>query len=165
MTDFRTRTPDEVAELGGRLRALDWSWQLAEIPEIAEQFGWRVVTTSEDDDWAMLDTGMGLASGKVFADDGDVEKIQVSVSTIGPDTTETHTLVQQAYTAMAERLAATLGAPSAQTADDNPQSRWAGSASTLILAALTRTITLTLASNEWLELFDEGVELSRQGQL
>ncbi|MEU3010768.1 DUF6301 family protein [Nocardia asteroides] len=165
MTDFRTRTPDEVAELGSRLRALDWSWQLAEIPEIARQFGWRVVTTSEDDDWAMLDTGMGLASGKVFADDGDVEKIQVSVSTIGPDTGETHTLVQQAYTAMAARLAATLGAPTAQLTDDNPQVRWAGSESTLILAAPARTITLTLASNEWLELFDDGVELSRQGQL
>ncbi|MFI5502084.1 DUF6301 family protein [Nocardia asteroides] len=165
MTDFRTRTPDEVAELGSRLRALDWSWQLAEIPEIAQRFGWRVVSTSEDDDWAMLDTGMGLASGKVFADDGEVEKIQVSVSTIGPDTVETHTLVQQAYTAMAARLVATLGTPSAQTTDDNPQVRWAGSASTLILAALTRTVTLTLASNEWLELFDEGIELSRQGQL
>ncbi|MET9210785.1 MULTISPECIES: DUF6301 family protein [unclassified Nocardia] len=165
MTDFRTRTPDEVAELGSRLRALNWSWQLADIPEIAEQFGWRVVSTSEDDDWAMLDTGMGLASGKVFADDGDVEQIEVSASTIGPDTTETHTLVQQSYTAMGERLEATLGAPSARIADDNPQLRWTGSASTLILAALPRSITLTLASNEWLELFDEGVELSRQGQL
>ncbi|MFD5178445.1 DUF6301 family protein [Nocardia sp. NPDC058379] len=165
MTDFRTRTPDEVAELGSRLRALDWSWQLADIPEIAEQFGWRVVSTSEDDDWAMLDTGMGLASGKVFADDGDVEQIEVSASTIGPDSTETHTLVQQSYTAMGGRLEATLGAPSARIADDNPQLRWTGSDSTLILAALPRSITLTLASNEWLELFDEGVELSRQGQL
>ncbi|MEV0333091.1 hypothetical protein [Nocardia sp. NPDC050717] len=42
MTSFRTRTPAEVAELG-RLHALDW---------------------------AVLDTGMGLASGKVFAEDG-----------------------------------------------------------------------------------------------
>jgi hypothetical protein len=165
LTDFRTRTPDEVAELGGRLRALDWSWQLAEIPQIAERFGWRVVATSEDDDWAMLDTGLGSASGKVFADDGDVEQIQVSASTIGPDTDQTHTLVQQAYTAMAARLEATLGAPSARITDGSPQLRWTGSASTLILAALPRSITLTLASNEWLELFDEGVELSRQGQL
>ncbi|MFD3427281.1 DUF6301 family protein [Nocardia fluminea] len=165
MTDFRTWTPDEVAELGGRLRALDWSWQFDEIPAIAEQFGWRVVSTSEDEDWVMLDTGLGLASGKVFADDGDVERVQVSVSTIGPDTSETHTLVQQAYAAMAARLVATVGAPSAEITEDNAQLRWAGSGSTLILAALGRSIALTLASDEWLELFDEGAELSRRGQL
>ncbi|MEV0433794.1 DUF6301 family protein [Nocardia sp. NPDC050413] len=163
MTDFRTRTPDEVADLGTRLRTLDWSWQLDEIPDIAERFGWRVVSTSED--WAMLDTGFGLASGKVFADDGEVERVQVNLSTIGPDTGETRALVQQTYTTMAARLAADLGAPSAEIAEENRQSRWSGTNSTLILEELPSSLTLTLATNDWLDLFDEAGRLSQQGQL
>ncbi|MEV0684046.1 DUF6301 family protein [Nocardia sp. NPDC050378] len=163
MTDFRTRTPDEVADLSSRLRTLDWSWQLDEIPAIAERFGWDVVST--DEDWAMLDTGFGLASGKVFADDGEVERIQVGLSTIGPDTSETRALVQQAYTAMTARLAADLGAPSAEITDDPRQTRWSGIDSTLILEELDRSLTLTLASNDWLDLFDEAGRLSQQGRL
>lgn len=111
----------------------------------------------------MLDTGLGLASGKVFADGGDVEQVQVSVSTIGSDNSETYTLVEQAYAAMAARLVATLGAPSAEITDGNAQLRWSGSGSTLVLAALARSVTLTLASDEWLDTFDRAAELSRRG--
>lgn len=113
----------------------------------------------------MLDTGLGLASGKVFADDGEVERVQVSVSTIGPDTSETRTLVRQAYTATAARLVTTLGTPSAEIIEGSSQLRWSGPGSTLILEELARSITLTLASNDWLDLFDDGVQLSRQGRL
>ncbi|MGY0503249.1 DUF6301 family protein [Nocardia sp. FBN12] len=163
MTAWRTRTPEEVADLAIRLRAVDWTWQLTEIPRIAEHFGWTVISSKPA--WALLDTGLGPASGKAFADNGLVERLQVDASTIGPDTIETRTQVHATYTAMADALVAALGEPTAEADGDLRELRWARPDSTLLLQELARSIKLSLVTNEWLTGFDHRVQLSRQGQL
>jgi hypothetical protein len=163
MTAWHTRTPEEVADLATRLRAIDWTWQLTEIDRIAHDFGWKVISSKSA--WALLDTGLGPASGKAFADNGQVERLQVDASTIGPDTIEGRTQVHAAYSAMAHTLVATLGPPSTEITSDPAELRWAGSDSTLLLQELARSIKLSLVTNEWLTGFDHRVELSRQGQL
>ncbi|MGW6698902.1 DUF6301 family protein [Nocardia sp. NPDC055049] len=163
MTTWHTRTTEEVADLATRLRAIDWTWQLTEIPRIAEHFGWKVISSKPA--WALLDTGLGPASGKAFADNGHVERLQVDASTIGPDTSEGRAEVHAAYSAMAETLVATLGPPTTEINGDLEELRWAGSDSTLLLQELARSIKLALVTNEWLTGFDHRVQLSRQGQL
>ncbi|MEV6658766.1 DUF6301 family protein [Nocardia fluminea] len=163
MTAWHTRTPEEVADLATRLRAVDWTWQLAEIDRIAQHFGWRVISSKPA--WALLDTGLGPASGKAFADNGQVERLQVDASTIGPDTSEGRTEVHAAYSAMADALVATLGPPTTAITGELEELRWAGPDSTLLLQELARSIKLCLVTNDWLAGFDHRVELSRQGQL
>jgi hypothetical protein len=163
MTAWHTRTPEEVADLATRLRAIDWTWQVTEIDQVAQRFGWKVISSKPA--WALLDTGLGPASGKAFADNGQVERLQVDASTIGPDTSEGRTEVHAAYSAMTRTLVATLGPPTTEIIGDLEELRWAGPHSTLLLQELARSIKLSLVTNEWLTGFDHRVELSRQGQL
>ncbi|WP_280344605.1 DUF6301 family protein [Nocardia neocaledoniensis] len=158
---WKSRTPQDAVGLASQLSEINWTWQLAEIPQLVEQFGWTMIATNSTG--AMFDTGFGLASGKAFAHEGQVQRLQVSLSTIGPDTDDTRAQVRSAYSDMADALVAALGTPSSANKGELEELRWAGPESTLLLQELTRSITLVLATNDWLAGFDRSVEHSRQG--
>ncbi|MGW5313600.1 DUF6301 family protein [Nocardia thailandica] len=163
MTEWQTTPAPEVAALATRLRDLDWSWQLADAPRLAAEFGWRVV--SERPGWVMLDTGFGTGSGTIFADDGRVERIEIRVTGYAEDTEAGRTLVRDASAELEEAIEGALGAPTARVVDDPVQIRWAGAGATLVQARQELSVWLWLVTNEALAADDRDAEVDVQGLL
>ncbi|NEW39045.1 hypothetical protein GV793_08995 [Nocardia cyriacigeorgica] len=161
MTEWRALTDGEVTDLATRLRSLEWSWRVADGPELAEGFGWQVVLTEPE--WVMLDTGFGMGSGEIRGEDDKAVAIEVRVTEFADDSARAR--IRDAFASMADALAAALGAPTARVPGEFPQIRWAGAESTLVLQAMTVSVVLTLVTNTRLADDDRNAALEDQGLL
>ncbi|MBL1075197.1 hypothetical protein JK358_12420 [Nocardia sp. 2] len=160
MTEWRASSDSEVVELAGRLRALEWSWQLTDGAELAREFGWGVKSTRANS--IMLDTGFGLVGGTIEGRDGRADRIDVMVTERSGNDPER---LRAAFTRMTTALSAALGEPTARLSGSAPEVRWAGPQTTLALTNLPTTVRLSLTTNERLARHDLGVEFERQGLL
>lgn len=163
MTQWHAMSDAEIAELGTRLRSLDWSWQVADGPQLATEFGWRVLHS--DANWVMLDSGFGLGSGEIRGKEGKAEVIEARVTDFAEESAAGRERIRDAFAAMGEALAQTLGAPTARIPGEFPQLRWAGTNHTLVLHELAVSVVLKLVDNTRLARDDRNVELEEQGLL
>ncbi|AVH20691.1 hypothetical protein IU412_19350 [Nocardia cyriacigeorgica] len=163
MTQWQAMTGTEIAELGTRLRSLAWSWQVADGPALATEFGWRVLHS--DANWVMLDTGFGLGSGEIRGKDGRAEVIEVRVTDFAEESPAGRERIRDAFAALGEALTEALGAPTARVPGEFPQLRWAGAEQTLVLHELAVSVVLKLIDNTRLARDDRNVELEEQGLL
>jgi hypothetical protein len=162
MSEWRTLTDTEIAELATRLRDVDWSWQLEDVPALAAAFGWKVLSTRQD--WVLLDDGFGLASGEIHGRDGRAEAIELQITDPSSDDAAGRALVRDRFVRMTGTLSIVLGEPTSRLPGESPEIRWAGPATTLVLIQL-RSIHLHLLTNRYLAADDEVIALHEQGLL
>ncbi|MEV2226251.1 DUF6301 family protein [Nocardia vinacea] len=155
MTGWRALDDTEIIELALRLRSLDWSWRLADVPELAAEFGWRIERIGPHS--VRLDVGFGLASGRVDGWDGQAKHIVQSVTASDSDEADN---VWDAFVRMTRALTGALGEPTTRIPGEYPQVRWAGPQQTLALKAFPSVVDLELVPNEQLALDDEGDALA-----
>jgi hypothetical protein len=162
MTEWRTLNDSEIVELATRLRDVDWTWQLEDVPALAAEFGWKVLSTQQN--WVMLDDGFGLASGEVRGRDGRAESIELQVSDYSGDDGAGRAQWRDAFVRMTGVLSNALGEPTRRQPGRSPEIRWAGPDTTLQLIQLA-SIQLHLVTNKYLAAHDEAVALDEQGLL
>ncbi len=155
MTGWRALDDTEIVELALRLRSLNWSWRLADVPELAAEFGWQVERIGPDS--ARLNVGFGLTSGRVDGLDGQAHHIVQWVTDSDSDEADN---VWDAFVRMTRALTNALGAPSTRVPGEYPEARWAGPQQTLTLKAFPSVVKLELMPNEQLALDDEGDALA-----
>ncbi|MGQ4619756.1 DUF6301 family protein [Nocardia sp. R7R-8] len=163
MTEWRALTDTEIVELATRLLSLDWSWRMADIPQLAAEFGWQVQSLRERS--AILDVGFGMASGGVQGRADHAEVIEVAVTARTTSDPAGHASLRDAFARMVSALTDELGAPSKQLPGEEPEVRWAREKTTLQLVCLGTTVCLYLVTNSWLAMHDKTVELQEQGQI
>ncbi|ATL67398.1 DUF6301 family protein [Nocardia terpenica] len=163
MTEWRRLTDSEVVDLATRLRSFNWSWRLADVPILADAFGWQVQTTRPD--WVLLDDGFGMASGHVHGRNGAVESIELRVTDYATDDPRGREQVRDAFAGMAVALGASFGEPSARKPGESAEIRWAGPDTTVQLIRVGNSVRLHLVANDYLRDRDRAVELEAEGLL
>ncbi|MGY4103833.1 DUF6301 family protein [Nocardia sp. R16R-3T] len=160
MPGWRALSDTEIIERALRLRSLHWSWRLADVPDLAAEFDWRIERISPHS--VRLDVGFGLASGRVDGSDGQAKHIVQSVTDRNSDEADN---VWDAFVRMTHALTGALGEPTTRIPGEDPEVRWAGPQQTLMLKAFPSVVNLKLAPNEQLALDDEGDALVEAGLL
>ncbi|WP_433759743.1 DUF6301 family protein [Nocardia sp. CA-135398] len=155
MTGWRALSDAEIVVLALRLRSLHWSWWLADVQDLAAEFGWRIERIGPHS--VSVDVGFGLDSGGVDGWDGQAHHIVQSVTDSASDEADS---VWNAFVRMTRALTDALGAPTMRIPGEYPQVRWAGPQQTLMLRALPNVVNLELVPNEQLALDDEGEALA-----
>lgn len=163
MTEWRTPSAGDLTYLVTRLRDLDWSWNLADVPELAAGFGWRVVLARPN--WVLLDTGLGAGSGKVHGASGKAVRIDTRLTDFVEEDAAGAERIRTAFAELAAVLTATLGEPTGRIPGRWPQIRWAGTGTTLVLAQSPVSVVLSLVTDARLAADDRNVEVERQGGL
>ncbi|MGY1934188.1 DUF6301 family protein [Nocardia gipuzkoensis] len=161
MTEWRTLSDAEIIELATRLRSLDWSWRMSDIPQLAAEFGWDVQSLGERS--AILDVGFGMASGGVQGRGDQAEVIEVAVTSRASRDDAGQASLRDSFARMASTLTSSLGEPSSRQPGEDPEIRWAGEKTTLQLVCLRTTVRLYLVTNSWLVMHDKTIELQAQG--
>ena len=151
MTEFRTLSDSDLADLATRLRAVKWSWRLADFPALAQSFGWQV---EPGDTITMFDSGFGMASGNLLVSDGVVDDINVMVTDFVDDDGVGRERIRDCFARFTGVLSEALGAPTSLKPGDIPEVRWAGANTTVLLRALSVTVVLHIITNEALYLQD-----------
>ncbi|MFE6923276.1 DUF6301 family protein [Nocardia sp. NPDC057663] len=162
MTEWRTPSAAELTDLAAGLRDLDWSWDLADVPELAARFGWRAVLSRPN--WVMLDTGLGVGSGKVHGADGKAVRIETRLTDFVEEDAAGTERIRTAFAEMAGVLTDALGAPTARIPGEWPQIRWADQAATVVLAQSPVSVVLYLVTNARLAMDDRNIEVERQAE-
>ncbi|MGQ4615505.1 DUF6301 family protein [Nocardia sp. R7R-8] len=161
MTEWRALSDAEIVELATQLLSLDWSWRMADIPQLAAEFGWEVQSLRERS--AIFDVGFGMASGGVQGRADLAEVIEVAVTARTTSDASGHTSLRDAFARMVSALTDELGAPSKQLPGEEPEVRWAGERTTLQLICFETMVCLYLVTNSWLAMHDKTIELQEQG--
>lgn len=161
MTEWRALGDTEVVDLATRLFSLDWSWRMADVPQLAAEFGWQVQSLRERS--AILDVGFGMASGGVEGRADQAEVIEVAVTDRTASDAAGQASLRDAFARMVSALTDELGAPSKQLPGEEPEVRWAGEKTTLQVICLETMVCLYLVTNSWLAMHDKTVELQEQG--
>ncbi|MGW6423884.1 DUF6301 family protein [Nocardia sp. NPDC055053] len=162
MTEWRIPSATELTDLATGLRDLDWSWNLADAAELAARFGWRVVVSRPN--WVMLDTGLGVGSGKVHGEDGKAVRVETRLTDFVEENTAGTERIRTAFAELAGVLTDVLGAPTARIPGEWPQIRWAGPAATVVLAQSPVSVVLYLVTNARLAMDDRSIEVEKQAQ-
>ncbi|AFT99879.1 DUF6301 family protein [Nocardia brasiliensis] len=161
MTEWRASSDTEVVRLANRLRSLDWSWQMADVPQLAAAFGWNVQTVLPQS--VMLDVGLGMASGGIQGRNGQAEIIEIGVAAGAARDAEGQALVRDTFARLASAITEALGSPTSRLPGEIPEIRWADTDFTLQLICFKTTVRLFLVTNTWLAVHDETVALQEQG--
>ncbi|MFI1240355.1 DUF6301 family protein [Nocardia salmonicida] len=158
----RALTDDEITDLATSLRALQGARPVDTLPELAAEFGWRVHTA--DVDGGLIDVGFGLgpASGRVFADEGQIVDITLSITKGAADDAEGLAWSRDVFTRMAAALSTAFGDPTARIPGKIASLRWAGAANTLVLRNVEGSLELSLMDNTWLATEDKVAALDAQ---
>ncbi|MBF6300259.1 hypothetical protein IU459_22320 [Nocardia amamiensis] len=161
MTEWQALGDAEIVELANQLVSLDWSWQMGDVPRLADEFGWRIQRANPES--AILDVGFGIASGRVHGRDGRAEVIELAVTARATEDAAGRAFVLDTFARLASTLTDALGQPSSRIPGDLPEIRWAGEETTLRMICLSVTVRLFLVTNAWLAVHDKTVELQEQG--
>ncbi|PXX66596.1 hypothetical protein DFR70_103345 [Nocardia tenerifensis] len=157
MTEWRALTDEEIVDLGTRLRALKWSWQMDDAPQVAAEFGWEIAVAEPK--FVMFDAIFGFDTAGIIGWDGRADFITVEVTGGGRDESPGQSNTRDAFVRMSRALTAALGEPSTRKPGSSPEIRWAGPETTLVLQRLKTMIELTLFTNAKLALHDQAIEL------
>ncbi|NKY56904.1 DUF6301 family protein [Nocardia flavorosea] len=161
MTEWRTLTDSELVELVRKLRALDWSWRLADAEQVAAELGWQIERIRPVA--VVLDTGLGPGSGRIRGRDGVATEIEARVTSYTTDDAAGRDRTRTAFAEMTAALSAEFGAPTTRVPGVNPRVRWAGPATTTVLRDSGVSVALHLVTNEVLAREDLIEELEQQG--
>jgi hypothetical protein len=159
VTEWRAPSATELADLATRLRDLDWSWELSDVPELVAEFGWRVVVTRPN--WVMLDTGLGIGSGKVHGEDGKAVRIETRLTDFVEEDAAGTARLRAVFDEMTGVLTEVLGEPAALIPGRWPQIRWAGQAQTVVLAQSPVSVVLYLVTDARLARDDRNIEVEK----
>ncbi|MFC4124725.1 DUF6301 family protein [Nocardia rhizosphaerae] len=160
MSEWRSPSATELTELVTRLRALDWTWILSDVPALAERFGWRVLVSRPN--WVLLDTGLGAGSGKVHGADGAATRIETRLTDFVEENADGAQRIRTAFAELAGVITAAIGEPTTRIPGQWPQVRWVGEDSTLVLAQSAVSVVLSLVTNDRLARDDRNIEVERQ---
>lgn len=163
MTEWRSLTAPEVADLAVRLQSLEWSWLLTDVPALAAEFGWAVERIGPSS--ARLDTGFGMASGEVSGGSEHPGRIRVQVTDFADDDAAGRAWVRDAFTDMAIAITGALGPPTLREPGKEAEIRWAGAQTTVRLWQFTSSVSLFLMTNALLAAEDEITEMDEKGLL
>ncbi|MEU1985386.1 DUF6301 family protein [Nocardia sp. NPDC019395] len=160
MTEWRTLSSPELVELVGRLRALEWSWRLADADQVATELGWQIERARPVA--VVLDTGFGPGSGRIRGYDGVATEIEARVTSYTTDDDAGRDRTRAAFAEMTAALSAEFGAPTKRIPGAAPRVRWAGPATTTVLRDSGVSVALHLMTNEALAREDRAEELEQQ---
>ncbi|GAB4583205.1 DUF6301 family protein [Nocardia sp. IFM 10818] len=163
MREWRALTDTEIVALATRLRSLEWSWNLDDAPQLVADFGWTLNNTLSE--LVKFDTGFGRSTGGVSSLGGRAADIKVQVTSYAEKDAVGRARVLDAFAGYTAALTGAFGEPTARTPGELPEIRWAGAQTTLLLKALSLSVSLHLMTNEGLARHDEIVRLQKQGQL
>src|SRR5438128_1235892 len=131
MTEWRFLSAAEISKLGADLTQHDWSWRMAEVPELAAAFGWLVMSASPER--VILDIGFGIGSGFAYGRGGLTQRIELRVTTFADEEPASRELVHDVFVDMTAALSSTVGTPSVRKPGRSPEIRWIGKMRTLRL--------------------------------
>lgn len=161
MTEWRALSDDEIVELAGRLRSVNWPCPLDDIPELAATFGWEVKSSRPE--WVRLDSGFGRASGMVEAEDGTAVELTLQVTDFADKDQAGRAQTLDTFVRMTNALTGALGEPTARIPGESAEVRWAGADATIVLSDLDITVQLALVANSRLAAHDRTIDLQEQG--
>lgn len=159
----RVSSGAEVVDLVRRLRALDWSWRLADASVAAAAMGWTIDLIRPG--WVMLDTGFGTDSGSIRGADGRADEIEARVTDFASDDETGQAEIRAVFVKLADALIAEFGLPTARIPGETAQVRWGGPATTVVLRDLGVAVAVSLVTNDRLGRDDRSAELAEQGVL
>lgn len=160
MTEQHEPSTTELADLATRLRDLDWSWELNDVPDLTAEFGWRAVVSRPD--WVILDTGLGVGSGKVHGEDGKAVRIETRLTEFVEEDEAGAEDLRTTFDEITDVLTEVLGHPTARIPGQWPQIRWAGPARTVVLVRSPVSVVLYLVTNTRLAADDRNVEFEKR---
>ncbi|MFE3188712.1 DUF6301 family protein [Nocardia sp. NPDC059240] len=163
MTEWRALAGPDVAELALRLRSLDWSWQLADVPALAVDFGWTIGTTYQYS--VSVGTELGPRTGSVSGRSETADDISIRVTDYADDDSNGRGHVRDAFANMTSAIISALGPPTLRIPGEDAEIRWAGTETTLRLRDLASCVSLYLFTNSALDLEDRVSALDEQGLL
>ncbi|WP_433562649.1 DUF6301 family protein [Nocardia sp. CA-151230] len=163
MTEWRALSGPEVGDLAVRLRSLDWSWLLADVPALAANFGWTVETTYRYS--VSLGAELGPDSGSVSGRSETADKIDVRVTDYADDDSDGRAHVRDAFVDMASAITSVLGPPALRCPGEFAEIRWSGAETTVRLRQFTSSVSLYLCTNTSLALEDQVTAMDEQGLL
>ncbi|WP_406265605.1 DUF6301 family protein [Nocardia sp. NBC_00881] len=161
MAQWRESTDAEIVDLASRLQSVDWSWRIADVPELAAAFGWQVLTAHPNS--VTLDNGFGMDSGEVIGRDGRAESIELALTSVASNDVDGRAQARDALARMAAVLTGALGEPTSRKPGRSPEIRWVGAEATLRLVGLSRSVQLCLTANSYLAKEDQAIELEERG--
>ncbi|MFC9993659.1 DUF6301 family protein [Nocardia sp. NPDC127526] len=161
MREWRALTDTELVELATRLRSLEWSWNLADAPQLVADFGWKLNNTLSE--LVKFDSGFGRSTGSVSSLGGRAAEISVQVTSYAEEDAAGRARIVDAFAGYTAALTDAFGAPSARIPGKYPEIRWVHGETTLRLIALSVAVDLGLMTNEGLARHDEIVRLQEQG--
>nr|WP_228537057.1 DUF6301 family protein [Nocardia sp. XZ_19_231] len=144
------------------MRDLDWSWELSDVPELVAEFGWRAVVSRPN--WVMLDTGLGVSSGKVHGEDGRAVRIETRLTDFVDEDAAGTARLRTVFADTAGVLTEVLGEPTSRIPGQWPQIRWAGPAQTVVLAQSPVSLVLYLVTNARLAADDRNIEAEKRSR-
>ncbi len=146
----------EIVDLAMSFRDLRWSWDPAEIGELAKRFGWTVEFEYKGS--AQLDTGLGMASGDIHCDaSGKVAKIAVALCSYIDDTSPSERwYLHDRFVHAVELVTRALAEPTDRLPKEVPEVWWRGVESTVGLARSSTVARIFLASNAHLDKLARG---------
>ncbi|MFF2087776.1 DUF6301 family protein [Nocardia sp. NPDC058176] len=158
----RALTDDGITVIATRLRALDGARPVDTLSELATEFGWRVISTYAEG--ALLDIGLGPASGRLFARDGLIVDITLWITKGVPRDSEGRSWTRDMFARTTAALSAIFGDPTERNPGQVASIRWAGPANTLVLRDVNGSLQLSLLDNTWLAEQDQATALDAQEQ-
>lgn len=156
-------TDTEVGRLAAQLKSLTWPLLMADASQLAAGFGWTTLSSKPDS--VMVDTGSGLAGGRISGRSGYVDGIEVRITDLVGQDDASRAAVGNAFVAAAAAITSAIGAPTTRTPGEFAEIRWAGTETTLRLMDLTVCVKLYLLTNKKLAYEDAVTELDERGQL
>ncbi|MRH89501.1 hypothetical protein GFY24_18960 [Nocardia sp. SYP-A9097] len=163
MTEWRALTGSDVVDLAVRLRSLDWSWLLADVPALAADFGWAIGPTYRYS--VSVGTELGPNTGSVSGRSETADEIGIRVTDFADDDAESRTRVRDAFADMASTITTVLGPPTQRIPGEDAEIRWAGAETTVRLRLFTSNVSLYLCTNNALDLEDQVTAMDEQGLL
>lgn len=161
MDDWKAIDTASGRGLLARLRSLDWGWTAAETPDLLRRLGWTGVANVEKAG-VVADAGLGLTGreARVVFDGDEVDSIVVRVTDSRGDdaSAERRAFAHDVFVALVKTAGEMFGEPTRRLQDENPRVDWRDERTTLSVARLDGTVTVTLMPNARRDFWDEDFE-------
>jgi hypothetical protein len=158
VTTHQALDKDALRALLSTIRSTSWSWQEQEVPALVDRFGWTDILLRAGRG-ALIDPGHELGDKPYrmsFDGSGKVNIITMRISSVeDEDDPEGQLFLGDVFADAAAVATEILGTATVRTPGSQPEIRWRGEESTLILYQLSISVELTWASNEYQDHWDE----------
>jgi hypothetical protein len=157
MVEPRVLSPEQIAELAGRLAELHWSWSVSQLDRVVGELGWTVAAAPQGQSHsAVLRTGLpvdGLAD-LVLTGDGTGEVVVRVSDPVEPDTPQGLAFSRDAFAQMVRAVTTAIGEPADRHPGEAPEVRWPASSGVLRVTQGELYVELALMSVSYSEARD-----------